>query len=62
VKRLDPPRPGRTGNLTAAAVVKFTLDSDGRLAIPDGPGLGISLDRDALARYRLSASEFFSER
>jgi len=41
---------------------KFTLDSSGRLAIPDRPGLGISLDRDAVARYSPSASEFFAER
>ena len=26
----------------------WTLDADGMLAIPDGPGLGITLDRDAL--------------
>ena len=41
---------------------KFTLDSSGRLAIPDRPGLGISLDHDAVARYSPSASEFFAER
>lgn len=30
---------------------KFQLDDDGRLAIPDRPGLGITLDPDAVARY-----------
>lgn len=30
---------------------KWILDEDGYLAIPDGPGLGITLDGDAVARY-----------
>jgi len=29
----------------------WRLDDDGMLAIPDSPGLGIELDRDAVARY-----------
>lgn len=29
----------------------FPLDADGMLAVPDGDGLGIELDPDALARY-----------
>ena len=29
----------------------WSLDDEGMLAIPDEPGLGISLDREALARY-----------
>jgi L-alanine-DL-glutamate epimerase-like enolase superfamily enzyme len=29
----------------------WRLDADGMLAIPDGPGLGIQLDPDAIARY-----------
>lgn len=29
----------------------WSLDGDGMLAIPDGPGLGIDLDWDAVARY-----------
>ena len=29
----------------------WRLDADGMLAIPSGPGLGIELDRDAVARY-----------
>jgi D-galactarolactone cycloisomerase len=41
---------------------KFALDGDSRLAIPDRPGLGITLDRDAVARYSPSTSEFFAER
>jgi D-galactarolactone cycloisomerase len=32
------------------------LDADGMLAIPDAPGLGITLDPDALARYTVSAT------
>jgi D-galactarolactone cycloisomerase len=27
------------------------LDADGMLAIPNTPGLGLTLDRDALSRY-----------
>jgi L-alanine-DL-glutamate epimerase-like enolase superfamily enzyme len=29
----------------------MTLDADGTVALPDGPGLGITLDEDAVARY-----------
>ena len=29
----------------------FQLDEDGMLTIPETPGLGIELDRDALARF-----------
>ncbi len=29
----------------------WRLDSDGMLAVPEGPGLGLELDREALARY-----------
>jgi L-alanine-DL-glutamate epimerase-like enolase superfamily enzyme len=29
----------------------WTLDADGRLAIPDRPGLGVELDADAVAHY-----------
>ncbi|OFV75288.1 mandelate racemase/muconate lactonizing enzyme family protein [Rhodococcus erythropolis] len=29
----------------------WTLDSDGMLAIPNGPGLGIELDRESLGQY-----------
>jgi L-alanine-DL-glutamate epimerase-like enolase superfamily enzyme len=29
----------------------FTLDADGMLAIPDRPGLGITLDPDKVERY-----------
>ena len=42
-------------------VDKFALDEEGNLAIPDGPGLGITLDRDAVARYCPSAAELFAE-
>ena len=30
---------------------RFTLDADGLLPVPTGPGLGISLNPDALAKY-----------
>jgi D-galactarolactone cycloisomerase len=30
---------------------KWKLDGDGMLAIPDGPGLGVALDLDAVARH-----------
>ena len=29
----------------------FRPDADGYLTVPDGPGLGIELDREALQRY-----------
>jgi len=29
----------------------FTLDAEGMLAVPDGPGLGVQLDPDVLERY-----------
>jgi D-galactarolactone cycloisomerase len=29
----------------------WTLDADGMLPIPDGPGLGIQLDLDAVSRF-----------
>jgi len=29
----------------------FALDADGLLKIPAGPGLGITLNRDAIARF-----------
>lgn len=37
----------------------FELDADGMLAIPDRPGLGVTLDRDRVARYSPKASELF---
>jgi L-alanine-DL-glutamate epimerase-like enolase superfamily enzyme len=33
------------------AVGGWRLDENGMLQIPDPPGLGLTLDRDALARY-----------
>jgi L-alanine-DL-glutamate epimerase-like enolase superfamily enzyme len=35
----------------------WCLDQDGMLSIPDAPGLGISLENDAVARY--TADEVF---
>lgn len=29
----------------------WSLDEDGMLPIPDGPGLGVTVDLDAVARY-----------
>ena len=31
----------------------FEIGSDGRIAVPDAPGLGVSLNREAIARYRV---------
>ncbi|WP_433633451.1 enolase C-terminal domain-like protein [Halomicrococcus sp. NG-SE-24] len=31
----------------------FTADTDGRVDIPSGPGLGINLDRTAIDQYRV---------
>jgi L-alanine-DL-glutamate epimerase-like enolase superfamily enzyme len=47
-----------TGSPYVDALVEggWSLDEDGMLAIPDAPGLGISLDFDAVARYTGDAS------
>ena len=47
----------RTGSpyLDELSGYAFELDADGMLAVPDRPGLGVTLDPDALARYRRSA-------
>ncbi len=37
----------------------FQLDADGMLAVPSGPGLGVSLDPDRVARYSPSAARLF---
>jgi len=34
----------------------WRLDAEGMLAIPDAPGLGLELDRDAVARHTRGAS------
>ncbi len=39
----------------------FALDADGMLAIPDRPGLGVSLDRERLARYSPAAPLLFED-
>lgn len=47
----------RTGNPFRQAVVKTPLDHvDGVVTIPDGPGLGIEIDRDALKAFAPGAS------
>ncbi len=38
----------------------FQLDTEGMLAIPDGPGLGVRLDRDQVARYSPAADKLFA--
>ncbi|MET0606615.1 MAG: mandelate racemase/muconate lactonizing enzyme family protein [Beijerinckiaceae bacterium] len=38
----------------------FKLDSDGFLAIPDAPGLGVELDVEKLARYTPNPRAFFA--
>lgn len=37
----------------------FKLDADGWLAIPDRPGLGVTLDRDKLARFTPNVAALF---
>ena len=37
----------------------FILDSEGYLVIPDAPGLGVTLDREKLARYTHDPSRLF---
>jgi L-alanine-DL-glutamate epimerase-like enolase superfamily enzyme len=39
--------------------VPFALDADGMLAIPDKPGLGVSLDREKVAHYSARAARLF---
>ncbi len=36
-------------------VQRFTLNKDGTITVPTAPGLGIDVDRDALAHYTLTA-------
>lgn len=40
-----------SGYIDELVVGGFTLDSDGMLAVPAGPGLGVDLDMDALDRF-----------
>jgi o-succinylbenzoate synthase len=47
-----------TGALLAADIVAQPLPAhDGRMAVPEGPGLGVELDEGALARYGVGARE-----
>ena len=32
---------------------KLPIGSDGRVAVPQGPGLGVALDEAAIAKYRV---------
>ncbi|MEZ5858260.1 MAG: enolase C-terminal domain-like protein [Geminicoccaceae bacterium] len=38
----------------------FGLDADGMLAIPDEPGIGVTLDPEKVARYTPDAAAFFA--
>ena len=56
--RVDPIEPilefDRTHNPFRQAVVRSPIEHEGGVVkIPDGPGLGIEIDRDALAEYRM---------
>ncbi|HEX4506544.1 MAG TPA: mandelate racemase/muconate lactonizing enzyme family protein, partial [Alphaproteobacteria bacterium] len=37
----------------------FKLDAEGYLSIPQGPGLGVALDPDKVARYSPNAARLF---
>jgi D-galactarolactone cycloisomerase len=44
----------RTDNPYRQAILKRPLEhADGWVTIPDGPGLGIEVDRDVLAEYAI---------
>ncbi|MNU04976.1 hypothetical protein D3C72_2496170 [compost metagenome] len=44
----------RTDNPFRQAVIKTPIEHDqGVVKIPSGPGLGIEIDRDALAEFRM---------
>ncbi len=46
----------RTDNPFRQAIVKTPLEHvSGVVAIPDGPGLGIEIDRDALETFRIKS-------
>jgi D-galactarolactone cycloisomerase len=56
--RVNPVEPilefDRTHNPFRQAVVKTPIEHErGVVKIPDGPGLGIEIDRDALAEFRM---------
>ena len=45
--------PGATGHPAQAIVTTPIEHEDGVVQIPDGPGLGIEIDRAALERFRV---------
>jgi D-galactarolactone cycloisomerase len=47
---------GGSAYVDALVAGGWQLDAEGMLAIPDGPGLGLELDREAVARYTQGAS------
>ena len=50
----ETPAPGEGSVLNTDLVAPaFKLDADGCVVIPDGPGLGIDLDPDVMARFRV---------
>jgi D-galactarolactone cycloisomerase len=52
---------GGSAYLDGLLLDPFELDSDGMLAIPDTPGLGVTLDPDKVARYTPNAGRLFAQ-
>lgn len=57
---IDPSLPVRDG-LMAEPIFDLAHVEDGRLKVPDGPGLGIEIDEAALARFPYVAGETYAE-
>jgi L-alanine-DL-glutamate epimerase-like enolase superfamily enzyme len=51
---------GGSAYVDGITATPFQLDADGYLAIPMLPGLGVSLDREKLARYTPGPSPLFT--
>ncbi len=45
---------------TASVERPFALDAEGNLEIPDLPGLGVTLDREKLARHTPDPAPLFA--
>ena len=45
---------------TASLSEPFALDEDGWLTIPNRPGLGVTIERDKLARYTPDVTPLFA--
>jgi L-alanine-DL-glutamate epimerase-like enolase superfamily enzyme len=49
------PAPGEGSELNTSLVEPaITIDKDGFITIPTGPGLGIELNKDVMAKYRIA--------